>query len=60
MEEKLGKTIIDGKLVDLDSVPMEEIDNMLASLKKKEQELRGKIDDELEKMKEDNLDGERE
>lgn len=52
MEEKLGTVIIDGKVVDLDKAPVEELEKMKDKLKKQIAEIKKQIEstlDELEK-----------
>lgn len=57
MEEKLGKAIIDGKLIDLDNIPIVEIDKMLEKLRKEEKELSDEIEKELKNMGVDDING---
>ena len=43
-EEKLGKTVIEGKIVDLDNASVGELEKYLESTENKEKELQQKID----------------
>ena len=43
-EEKLGKTVIDGRIVDLDNTSVDELKKYLGSTKNEERELQQKID----------------
>lgn len=46
-EEKLGKTVIEGRIVDLDNASVDELKKYLESTKNKERELQQKIDEIL-------------
>jgi hypothetical protein len=48
-DEKLGKMVIDGKIVDLDNTPADQLEEYVKKLKKRESDLENKIDDILEK-----------
>ena len=43
-EEKLGKTVIEGRIVDLDNASVDELKKYLESTKNKERELQRRID----------------
>jgi len=44
MEEKLGTMIVDGKIVNLDNMSLEELKNMQKIYKQKEKDLKREID----------------
>lgn len=46
MDEKFGKIIIDGKVINLDTVSEEELEKMIEKLEKREEE----IDKEIDKL----------
>ena len=46
-EEKLGKTVIDGRIVDLDNASVDELKMYLESTKNEERKLQRKIDEIL-------------
>lgn len=48
MEEKLGNIIVDGRIVDLDKISIEELEKIKKKLEKEEQEIRERIDKLLE------------
>lgn len=47
MEENLGTMMVDGKLIDLDKLSVEELKQIQANLYKKEKEIRNRIDEIL-------------
>ena len=53
MEEKFGKIIIDGKIINLDTIPEEELEKMIEKLEKREEEIRKEIDKVLEEDNEE-------
>lgn len=48
MEEKLGTIVVDGKLVDLDKTPLEDLTKLEDKLKNDEKKLIEKLDDLLQ------------
>lgn len=44
MEEKLGKTIIDGEIIDLNNLSSEELEKKIKKLEDEEQKLENKIE----------------
>lgn len=48
MEEKLGTIIVDGKIIDLDKMPIEDLRKIQNKLEDKEKEIRNRIDKLLE------------
>lgn len=44
MEEKLGKIVVDGEIIDLDNATPEKLEKCIEKLKKREQELNDEID----------------
>jgi len=48
MEEKFGKIIVDGKVINLDTIPEEELEKMIEKLEKREEEIRKEIDELME------------
>lgn len=50
MEEKLGTVIVDGKVVDLDKTPVEELEKMKDKLKKQIAETKKQINSTLEEI----------
>ena len=49
MNNKAKPTIIDGKMVDLNSIPMEELNDMEEKLKARKEEIRKKLNEMLDK-----------
>jgi len=47
MEEKLGKIIVDGELIDLDSATSEKLEKCIKKLEQRELELNNEIDEIL-------------
>lgn len=48
MKEKLGKIIVDGKVINLDTISEKELEKMIEKLEKREEEIRKEIDELLE------------
>ena len=48
-EEKLGKIIVDGEIVDLDNLPAEKLEIYVEKLEKRKAELEYKIDSILDR-----------
>ena len=48
-EEKFGRTVIDGKIVDLDNATADELEVYVDKLRAKEKDLEDKIDDILDR-----------
>lgn len=48
MGDSKRKMIIDGKVIDIDKAPLEELERLQRNLEKREQEIREKIEKELE------------
>ena len=46
-EEKLGKMIVDGRLIDLDNIPIEDMTKIIEELEEKEQRIIKEIDEKL-------------
>lgn len=44
MEEKFGTMIIDGKIINLDTISEEELDKLIKKLEQKEEKIRQEID----------------
>ena len=44
MDEKLGKIVVDGQLVDLDNTPIEKLKKLKDKLDEKEKNIRAEID----------------
>lgn len=50
-DKKLGKIIIDGKIIDLDNIPLDDLKSMQEEISKKEDEKREEIEKLLQDMK---------
>ena len=48
-EEKFGKMVIDGKIVDLDNIPSEKLEMYIKKLRKRQDEIESKIDSILDR-----------
>ena len=48
-EEKMKKMIIDGQIVDLDNMPLEDLKRIQKRLEEKEKEIKKQIEEELER-----------
>ena len=46
-EEKLGKMVVDGKLIDLDNIPIEDMQKIIEELEEKEKRMVKKLDEKL-------------
>ena len=46
-EEKLGKMVVDGKLIDLDNIPIEDMQKIIEELEEKEKRIVKKLDEKL-------------
>lgn len=44
MDEKLGKIVVDGQLIDLDNTPIEKLEQLKVKLDEKEKNIRAEID----------------
>ena len=44
MDEKLGKIVVDGEIIDLDNTTSEKLEKCIEKLEKREQELNDEID----------------
>ena len=53
MEEKLGKIVVDGKLIDLDTMPLDELKKLQKEIGKKERKKREEIYEYLERDSDD-------
>lgn len=47
MDEKYGTIIVDGKIINLDTISNEELDKYIKMLENKEEEIRAEIDELL-------------
>ncbi len=43
MKEKLGKTVVDGKIIDLDTASLEELENSYEKIKKQEEDIQNRV-----------------
>ena len=48
-EEKLGKIVVDGEIVDLDNLPSDKLEIYVEKLKKRKAEIESKIDSILDR-----------
>lgn len=51
MDEKLGKVVIDGQLIDLDNIPIEKLEKLYEKADKEEKAIREEIDRLLNDLK---------
>lgn len=47
--KKFGTVIVDGKIIDLDKIPLDELDEVVSKLEKEEKQIIEEIDKLLEK-----------